>query len=403
MSELLSVSDALSHILSGVEPTPTELLDLSRARDRVLSSSLSARRTQPPFAASAMDGYAVCSADITQPPFTLTCIGVSSAGHGYKGEVASGETVRIFTGAPLPSGTDTILIQEHAKADKTDGDKITFTKQAEHGSYVRPAAIDFQEGDELIQSFTTLHPSALSLAASMNHKTVEVQKRPIVSIIATGDELVCPGDDLGEDQIVSSNAYGVAALIEKSGGESLDLGIAKDNLESLEEKFNLAASHNSDIVVTLGGASVGDHDLVKESLIARGIELDFWKLAMRPGKPVMFGRSESCRYLGLPGNPVSSLVCTQIFVCSLIRALLGLDSGLPRISAYLGCDLPANDEREEYMRAESIYTDSGRFVTPFTSQDSSLLSLYHRADCLLIRPSNAQKMAKGDLCEIIEL
>jgi len=402
MSGLLSVKDALALILEGVTPLGPEDIPLVEADGRVLAQDLAAKRTQPPFPASAMDGYAVRADDIIDVPATLKMIGESAAGHGYCGKIGTGECVRIFTGAPVPEGADSIAIQENARAD---GDRITFSEPVEKGRYVRPAGMDFSEGATLLKAGQSLDPASLSLAAAMNHASLPARQKPVVAIIASGDELVLPGSEPAPDQIVASNSFGVSAIVARSGGEPLDCGIAKDTLASLEEKFEAAS--DADIVITLGGASVGDHDLVREALEARGVDLSFWKLAMRPGKPVMFGigteGDRKVRYIGLPGNPVSSLVCTYIFVVPLICSLLGLSPETPKHPAKLAADLPENDQREEYMRATLEMRDGESFVTPFKGQDSSLLGLYSKADCLMIRPAHAPASKVGEDCEIILL
>ncbi len=402
MSGLLSVDEALRRILDDVEPLDPESVPLLEADSRVLATDVAATRTQPPFPASAMDGYAVRAADLNVIPATLTLIGESAAGHGFTDGVATGECVRIFTGAPVPDGTDSIAIQENAQAD---GDRVTFSETVEQGRYVRPAGMDFAEDQVLLEKNNRLNPASLSLAAAMNHATLPVRRKPVVAIIASGDELVLPGNEPAADQIVASNTFGVAAICERAGAVTGDLGIAVDTLASLAEKFEAASE--ADIVVTLGGASVGDHDLVREALEARGVDLSFWKLAMRPGKPVMFGigtkEGRIIRYVGLPGNPVSSLVCARIFIQPLIHALLGLPGETPRHDAKLAIALPQNDQREEYMRAALEQRGDTQWVTPFSRQDSSLLSLNAKADCLMIRPAHAPPSEAGDDCQIILL
>ncbi|MGI9356406.1 MAG: molybdopterin molybdotransferase MoeA [Rhizobiaceae bacterium] len=402
MSGLLSVKDALARILDGVEPLGPEDIPLTHADGRILAQDLAAKRTQPPFCASAMDGYAVRAEDIAETPVKLTMVGESAAGHGYAGHIGDGECVRIFTGAPVPEGADSIVIQENAQAA---GNRVTFCEPVVRGNYIRPAGMDFSENAILLNAGQTLDPASLSLAAAMNHPTLPVRRKPVIAIIASGDELVLPGNKPAPDQIVASNSFGVSAIVSRAGGRAFDCGIANDNLTSLAEKFEAASK--ADIVVTLGGASVGDHDLVRDALEARGVDLSFWKLAMRPGKPVMFGigtdGDRKIRYIGLPGNPVSSLVCAHIFVAPLIQALLGLPSDAPRLNAKLAVALPKNDQREEYMRATVETRDGERFITPFKNQDSSLLSLYARAHCLMVRPAHAPASKAGEDCEIILL
>lgn len=399
-SSLLSVAEALERILAGVTPLETQTVPLSEAHGRVLSKPLIALRTQPPFAASAMDGYAVRHDDLSGNDTVLDCIGEAAAGHAYEGSVAEGECVRIFTGAPLPPGADTILIQEDAEVD---GSSVKVRDVPSKCKYVRPAGLDFLKGDTLIAADTVLSAADVSLAAAMDHATLAVRRKPVVALISTGDELVPPGHPRRADQIVTSNNFGVAALVEAQGAIAVDLGIVADTKQALAKAFDRA--EGADVVITLGGASVGDHDLVQEALIARNVALGFWKLAMRPGKPVMFGTQEgdATRYLGLPGNPVSSLVCTHVFVLPLLRALLGLPPEIKLRDAVLAVDVPANDQREEYMRATLVERDGVLHVTPFDRQDSSILSLMANADCLMVRPAHSPPMLMGDRCKIVPL
>ena len=402
MSGLLSVSAALERILENVEPIDFQDLPLAEAGGRILAKNLQATRTQPPFPASAMDGYAARAADVASCPTRLKLIGESAAGHGYSGEVSTGECVRIFTGAPVPPGADTIVIQENTSRE---GSEVLVSKGEAKGRYVRPAGLDFSQGEQLLSGGDELTSSRLSLAAAMNFPQLPVFRKPVVAIIATGDELVLPGQTPNEDQIIASNGFGVAHIVRSAGGEVLDLGIAADTLGALREKFELAAE--ADIIVTLGGASVGDHDLVAQALKDKGVELNFWKLAMRPGKPVMYGQlldqKLPQRYLGLPGNPVSSLVCAGIFLVPLIKKLTLQDPETTKIPAILDIDLKENDQREEYMRAKHVERDGHLFVTPFENQDSSILSLIAQASCLMIRPAFAPAAKAGDPCEIILL
>ena len=402
MSKLLSVEDALHRILDHAQKSLTEIVPIDLAHGRVLAEDLAALRTQPPFSASAMDGYAVRASDIEDPPCILNMIGESAAGHGYDGAVNQGETVRIFTGAPLPKGTDTISIQENVE---TDGSLIKVMQSEPLGRFVRPAGLDFSKGDIGLSKDSVLGAAEISLAASMNHPEVPVKKRPAIAVISSGDELVAPGTELAKDQIISSNSYGVVNIINSAGGDALDLGIADDTLAALEEKFSQA--NECDVVVTLGGASVGDHDLVQQALKLRGIDLNFWSLAMKPGKPVMFGTlttdDRTQIYLGLPGNPVSSLVCAMVFVAPLIKKMLGLPPELNELSAFLSANLPASGPRQEYMRASSVFKDGKMYVAAFDNQDSSILSNLVKADCLIVRPANAEAAKIGEECKVLML
>jgi molybdopterin molybdotransferase len=401
---LTPVAVALRALLDSVPGTTgTEMLPLARCAGRVLAADIAALRTQPPFANSAMDGYAARADDLQPAGKELRVIGESAAGRGFAGSVAPGEAVRIFTGAPLPEGTDAILIQENAEG--VDGPVIRVTKAASKGQFVRAAGLDFGSGEVLLAAGRRLDSAALGLAAAMGHPELPVRRKPVVAILATGDELVLPGEPVGPDQIVASNSYALAALVEQAGGTALDLGIARDNHRDLAARIEAAKAANADVLVTLGGASVGAHDLVQAALKAQGMDLGFWKIAMRPGKPMMMGRLGPMVALGLPGNPVSSIVCGHLFVTPLIEALLGMaeperDRGEPAI---LAVDLPANDERQDYLRSAFVTEAGERRVKPFPKQDSSMLANLARAEALVIRPVFAEPAKAGDPCRIIRL
>ena len=398
---LLPVADARARIVAAVLPTPPETVSLARAGGRVLARDVVARVTQPPANVSAMDGYAVRGEDTIEIPTRLKQVGAAPAGAAFDGEVGAGEAVRIFTGGPLPRGTDTIIIQENVDVE---GAWITIREPAARGTYVRPAGLDFRAGDVGVPAGTIMSPRNVGLAAAMNVPWLEVRRRPRVALLATGDEIVRPGDPIGPNQIVSSNALAMAAFIRAHGAEPIDLGIALDNSQSLATMAE--GVRGADLLVTMGGASVGDHDLVQAVLAERGLEVDFWRIAMRPGKPLMFGNLQGVPMIGVPGNPVSSLVCALIFVLPALQALLGLPDDPQRIQrrAVLGIDLPANDEREDYLRAVITIDGAGsRIVTPFQKQDSSMLTLLSQADCLAIRPPYAPAAKAGEAIEIIEL
>jgi molybdopterin molybdotransferase len=401
---LLSVAEARARILEGVpEDRPIEMVALERASGRTLARDLAAKLTQPPKAMSAMDGYAVRAADVTRLPVKLKQIGESTAGHGFAGSIGPKETVRIFTGAPVPDGCDTILIQENARVE---AGFIEPLEAVAGGRHIRAKGIDFTEGDVLLATGTRLGPSNIALAAAMNFAKVAVTKRPRVAILATGNELVPPGETIGPDQIIASNSFAIAALIEAAGGEPLDLGIAKDELGALEKGIDAACAAGADLLVTLGGASVGDYDLVKPALAKQGMQLNFWRIAMRPGKPVIHGRLGPMIILGLPGNPVAAIVAGIIFLVPLVRALCG-DPGAggdQSEPAILGKALRANDSRQDYLRATLRPSETGLPVaTPFEIQDSSLLRILAQAQCLVIREPHVPAASMGDSCRIIKL
>lgn len=397
---LLSVEEALQRILDSVQPTEPEPVAIEQARGRVLAESLRALVTQPPFNSSAMDGYAVRVADVAQLPATLSVIGEAAAGHPFSGTVSEGQAVRIFTGAPVPEGADGIVIQENAERA---GSTVTVREGTLETGHIRTKGYDFREGDTLLAAGRRLGPREVSLAAAMGYGQVTVRRRPTVAILSTGDELVQPGSRLGPGQITASNHLGIAALAEAAGAAPQLLGIARDTHADLDAHFGRA--QGADIIVTSGGASVGDHDLVAPVLQSRGMTLAFWKIAMRPGKPLMFGRLGPSRILGLPGNPVSSLVCSRLFLLPLIRALLGQPAkdDTPA-QARLSVPLEANGPRQHYMRAISKPGPDGYpLVAPVRSQDSSLLAPLADADCLLVRPPRAPAAPAGSLVSILPL
>jgi len=399
-----SVAEARRLILASASPiAEIDLVPLHQARGRTLAEGLRAKCTQPPRAVSAMDGYAVRAENLTRLPIELDVIGESAAGHGFGGALKPGEAVRIFTGAPVPDGADAILIQENAKAA---GTKVEPLQSVTSGRYVRPAGLDFEEGALLLSAGTRLGPSEIALAAAMNHAKVPAVRRPRVAILATGDELVKPGEPMGANQIVASNGFAVGAIVEMAGGEVIDLGIAGDTFAALESGIGAARDAKSDILVTLGGASVGDHDLVKTALAKEGMELGFWRVAMRPGRPLIHGRLGAMSILGLPGNPASSIVCGLLFLTPLIRALCGD----PRAEAenlepaILGAPLRANDARQDYLRGSLTPSDTGLSIaTAFEAQDSSLLRVFAQSQCLIVREPDAPVAEAGDLCKIIKL
>ncbi|MBL8834078.1 MAG: molybdopterin molybdotransferase MoeA [Rhodospirillales bacterium] len=397
---MISVAEARTRILSAFAPLGGETVALAAAHGRTLAVDVHARLTQPPLPVSAMDGYAVRAADIAKAPASLTMIGTAPAGHMFAGTVGPGQCVRIFTGAVVPEGADTILIQENADAD---GTRIVARQAEPVGRFVRPAGLDFKTGDLAIPAGTTLDARHVGLAAATNHAWLDVRRRPRVAILSTGDEIVLPGTEPGPGKIVSSNGPALAAFVAQAGGDPVLLPIAPDDERALQAIA--AGARGCDLLVTTGGASVGDHDLVRQALGSTGLRLDFWQIAMRPGKPLMFGRFGDVPMIGLPGNPVSSLVCAVLFVGPAIAAMLGrAETGPKTERAALGRDLEPNDRREEYMRATLSRDAEGTLrATPFAKQDSSMIALLARAEALAIRPANAPAAKAGDPVDIIRL
>jgi molybdopterin molybdotransferase len=398
---LMPVTDALSAVLAGAEPLPEEMVALDAAYHRVLARDVAALRTQPPQAMSAMDGYAVRAADAAAGA-RLKVIGEVAAGRPFETSIGAAEAVRIFTGGVIPDGADAVVIQEDTVAE---GSRITVTEAAHPGRHIRAAGIDFRRGDVLLAQGSRLTDRDLSLAAGMNYPQLPVRRRPKVALLATGDELVMPGTFPGPGQIVYSNGYALRALARDEGAEITDLGIAADTIAATTDGIRRAHDAGADILITTGGASVGDHDLVKRSLEAEGVAMAFWKIAMRPGKPMMHGRLGAMRVIGLPGNPVSSYVCSLLFLVPLIRALSGArvlhDA---RAQALLGRDVAANDLREDYLRARLARRDDGAWIaTPVTHQDSSLLGFLATAQALVIRRPLAPAAEAGSVCEILRL
>jgi molybdopterin molybdotransferase len=408
---LIPVEEALRRVLAGVDrPVEAEQAPLASCAGRTLANEIAARRDQPPFPASAMDGYAVRADDIGSIPVTLEVVGASAAGRRFDGSLRSGQAVRIFTGAPLPDGADSVVIQENTQAS---GDHVTITEASQPHRHIRPAGLDFKAGEVLLRAGCRLDSRHIALAAAMGHGSLPVRRKVRVAILATGDELVRPGEPTGPDQITASSLPATAVMVEKAGGEAIDLGIAQDTLVSLEERIQAARTARADILVTLGGASVGEHDLVQKALAQQGMDLGFWRVALRPGKPLMHGKLGDMMLLGLPGNPVSSLVCSLLFLIPAIRAL----SGDPRAgddlteSAILGAELPANGDRQDYMRAGLVFQDiqveAGTLRLPVATvhrtQDSSMLSILERSDVLVVRPPHAPATQAGEPCRIIRL
>ena len=398
MTKLLPVSQALARVTAAFAPLPGEQIGIAEGLGRVLAEDVRARVTHPPVAVSAMDGYAVRSPDTAAPPVTLRLIGEAPAGGAHHGVVGPGEAVRIFTGGPVPEGADAIAIQEDTEAD---GDRVTLRVAVDEGRYIRPAGLDFSKGDLGLPAGRRLTPRDIGLAAAMNLPWLTVRRRPRVALLATGNEIERPGDPLAPNHIVASNSLALSALITEAGGIAIDLGIARDDEESLRRMA--AGAAGADLLVTTGGVSVGEHDLVQKVLGEAGLDIDFWRIAMRPGKPLLFGRINQTPILGVPGNPVSALVCGMIFMRPAIDTMLGLAANpSPPETAVLGCDLDANDERQDYLRAYLAREPNGDLLaTPFVKQDSSMMSTLSAAGCLIIRAVHAGPAKAGERVEII--
>jgi molybdopterin molybdotransferase len=400
----LGVDEALARVLEHARPLgEPETVPLARALGRTLAEDVLARRTQPPVDVSAMDGYGVRHADFMTPRVRLRLVGESAAGHAFEGPLKPGECVRIFTGARVPAGADTILLQEDAIVENG---LIHASVNPAPGRHIRAKGVDFSIGSTALRAGTRLGPAQITLAAAADHAELCVARRPRVAILASGDELVEPGRGAGPDRIVSCNDLAAAGLVEQAGGEPIHLGICRDDLGDIKRGIARAREARADVLVTLGGASVGDHDLLRPALAGEGMTPGFWRIAMRPGKPLIFGRLDEAFVLGLPGNPVSSYICALLFLVPLLRALQGdLAAGEDKTEgALLGVDMPANKGRRDYLRASLSKDAQGRLVaTPLPLQDSSLLSELAEARALLIREVDAPPAKAGEPCRILRL
>ena len=393
---LLPVEEARARILANVKPLAPQQIPLAKGLGRVLARPLQAKRDQPPFNASAMDGYALRTEDQSA---VLKIVGISTAGHSFTDKLKPGEAIRIFTGAPVPASADAVVIQENTAAG---GKSVTVLQPPRLGQNIRPRGLDFRKGEALLPLSTRLNARDIGIAAAMNCHLLTVYRKPLVAVIATGDELVLPGQAPRPDQIISSNSNAIAAMAESLGAEIINCGIIRDNLKAIERAILKMA--NADVVVTTGGASVGDHDFVQQALKNTGVRIDFWKIAMRPGKPFMYGRKGRQHVLGLPGNPVSALVCARLFLKPLLDALQGLPATETATSARLGAPMAANDSRQDYIRARlDIAPDGSRTATPFKMQDSSMQRTFREAHCLIVRPPNAPAASPGTLIPILNL
>ncbi|MGA2941534.1 MAG: gephyrin-like molybdotransferase Glp [Xanthobacteraceae bacterium] len=402
---LISVAEALEHVLAHAAPLDAVTVPLAEADGRVLASDLKSRRTQPPADVSAMDGYAVRATDVQNAPVRLKVIGEVPAGKPYSAKVGTGEAARIFTGGFVPDGADVVVVQEQTRRD---GDSVEIQKSAVVGRNVRTKGLDFKVGETLFSKGHRLRARDLALVAGMNYPDVPVYRKPKVALFATGDELVPPGTEPGPGQIVYSNGFALAALIRSEGAEVIDLGVVGDKLDETIAAVRRARDLGADILLTTGGASVGDYDFVNRALAAEGVDLSFWKIAMRPGRPLMHGRlganGRTMAVLGVPGNPVSSYVCSFLFLVPLIRKLTGrADLVAPTETATLGCDLPENDERADYLRSKLADGTAGAVATPFRTQDSSMMAPLAQAGCLVVREPFAPPAKAGDLCVMVRL
>lgn len=396
---MISVAEARARILASMPVMPAETVPLMEAQGRALAEDVVARHGHPPGDVSAMDGYAVRAADVAHAPARLKVIGESAAGHAYIGKLGESEAIRIFTGALVPQGADTIVVQEDA--DEA-GEFVRVRTGAPSGKHIRRQGFDFQAGDVLLKTGTFLDARALALAAAANCTHLAVRRRPRVALLATGDELVRLGETLGPSKIVSTNSIALSALAVMAGGTAIDLGIAADSPEAVANAAE--GGRAADLLIVSGGVSVGTHDVVQTALAARGLKVDFWRIAMRPGKPVMFGLWDHLPVLGLPGNPVSAMVCGLLFLRAALRAAQGLDPALPMQTVGLGQDLPANGQREHYLRARLETDGEGRLVAiPIPHQDSAMLTALARADALLLRPPSAPAIGRGGLVPVIPL
>lgn len=396
---MLSLEAAQARLIGAAEPLPMERARLADALGRHAAVDHAARRTQPPFAGSAMDGYAIRFDDLPGP---WRLIGESSAGRGFGGSVGTGEAVRIFTGAPLPSGADTVLVQEETEREDCSV-VLRGEGPAGRGAHVRPAGLDFRAGERLVAAGERLTAARIGLLAAGGYAEATVRRRPRVAILSTGDELVEAGEAVGPDRIVNANGPMLTALLRGAGAEVVDLGIVRDDAAAIGDAIGRAGG--SDVLLTIGGASVGDRDLVLPVLESRGAALDFWRVAIKPGKPMLTGRLDDMRVVGLPGNPVSAFVCAQLFVLPMLRRMTGSASPPPTpVQARTTVSLPANGPRRDHLRAMLVdEADGGRSVAPAAVQDSSMLGILAGCNALLIRPENAPPVEAGAFVPVIPL
>ena len=397
---MLSVEEARERIVAALSPLGTEWVSLTEAWGRVLAEDVTARHDKPPADISAMDGYAVRAADCAHPPCRLRVVGSAPAGHPFHGRIGPGEAVRVFTGSVIPDGADAVVIQEDTDLGETE---VEIRVAAASGRHIRRRGGDFAMGTVLLRAPRRLTVRDIGLAAAANRPWLRVHRRPRVAILSTGDEVARPGDPIPEGGIVSSNALALAAFVRACGAEPIDLGIAPDDIGAIARLA--CAPHGADLIVTSGGASVGAHDLIQASLLPEGLEVGFWKIAMRPGKPFLFGHLRGTPLIGLPGNPVSALVCGLLFLAPALDRLSGL-AGNPLVPelARAGADLPANDLRADHLRARLAQDGDGTWIaTPFPAQDSSQLRVFAEAEALIIRPPHAPPVRAGEPVPIMRL
>tara|TARA_B100000676_G_C18080115_1_gene850563 strand:+ start:1175 stop:2389 length:1215 start_codon:yes stop_codon:yes gene_type:complete len=397
---MIQVSEAERRILAAISPMPLEQVVITDSFGRVAGEDIHSRRTQPPMPVSAMDGYAVRAEDVLNTPTKLQIVGYAPAGASYEKPLKTGEAVRIFTGAPVPIGANAIIIQEDTEQV---GEFVLINESATSGRYIRPAGLDFSEDDILISAGTRMTARHVGLMAAMNVPWMMAHRRPRVAILATGDEIVMPGDPIGQNQIVSSNAIALSAFVKAMGGQPVLLGIAPDDRNALRQIAS--GISGNDILVTTGGASVGDHDLVQDVLSNRGMNVDFWRIAMRPGKPLMFGVIDQIPVLGLPGNPVSSLVCAMIFLRPALAKMQGLKKVQHEIHRMISAsDLPENDHRQDYLRAKIETTATkDKTIRAFSEQDSSMMATLTKSDALIIREPYAPALKAGESVNILKM
>ncbi len=396
---MITVETALERVLAGIDPLPAEVVALPQAAGRVLAADAAARVSHPPLAVASMDGWAVRAADVATVPAELAVVGQCAAGRPAAGTVGTGQAMRIFTGAPLPAGADAVVRQEDAAAA---GEFVTIAVTVPPGRFIRPAGLDFAAGEVLLRAGTVMGPRHIALAAAMNLPWLAVRRRPLVAVLSTVDEIRMPGEPLARAQIPGANGPALAALVDAHGGVARQVGIAADTRDSLAALVQAAAG--ADLLVTSGGASVGDYDLVGDALEAAGMRLDFWRIAMKPGKPLMFGRLGGSPVLGLPGNPVSALTCALLFLVPMLRAFAGLPTATATATARLGAALPANGERRDHPRASlTRHADGSLVATPMVRQDSAMLAGFAAADALIIRPPHAAAAKEGDAVTVLPL